>query len=259
MPTKKPPRPETRITIAIDGDGVTPADVGLRQLAALLEATAAALDAVAEERKIDPPRLSLAKVKHGSAAYELASVDARSARVVQGFVTTVRRRGKGASPRTRSALHRLHSVAAKTGALRLDLVRTRADVEPQSIYVASPVENDDTTIEEGTVIFGRVVGIKLDAFDRASVTMRYDDGGQGQFDADANLVDVAAHMIGRHVAARVTFLRGEERDFEGAIEHLEERPPLGSFMEAIEHARQQLDEEGVQVDAAAWLGEEREG
>src|SRR5687767_3200452 len=116
MPPRKPPKTTktTKFTIAIAGEGITPKDVPLRQLAELLEATAATFEAIAAEKKIEPPKLSLSQVKMGSAAYDVVSEDRYAGRAVSSFVTTVRRRGKGASPRTRNSLSRLHRIASKT-------------------------------------------------------------------------------------------------------------------------------------------------
>lgn len=255
---KKTPKPtEAKLTIAIVGEGVTPKSVTVRQLAAILEATAATFDAVAAEKNVDAPHLSLTRVKDGSAAYELASQDRQASRAMGSFVTTIRQRGKNSSPRTRASLTRLHSVATKAGAaLRIDPIATTSNAK--SIFLAAPLAEDDTNIEEGTIIHGRLVGIRLDVRDRASVTIRYDDGGTGEFDAESDFLDRAARLIGRNVAARVTFLRGLNKDFEGSIEDIEERSPAGELMSAIEKARVDISEHGIVISAKEWFAEEHD-
>jgi hypothetical protein len=250
---RKPPKP-TKVTIAIDGEGVGLKDVSLRQLAELLEATAATFEAVAAEKHLEPPKMSLAKAKHGSAAYELVSEDRQAPRVVGAFMTAVRHRGKGSSPQTRNALGRLHRSATRTGVLRLDQPDQKAKAKP--IYLAAPVAEDETKIEEATVVFARVVGVNIDGNDKATVTLRYDDGGSGDFEADSDLITKAAALIARHVEARVTFLRGESRDWAGCIEGIKERRPQSSFMAAIEEARHALIENGIVVDSKVWLSED---
>jgi len=256
VPSKpRKPKLPTKLTIAIDGEGVTLKDIGLRQLAQLLEATASAFEAVAQEKHLEAPKLSLAKAKQGSAAYELVSDDPQADRVVKSFVTTVRKRGKGSSPRTRTSLLRLHSTATKTGAgLRIDSGEP-GDKKQKPLYLAIPIEEDTSHVEEGTVVYARVVGLKLDAHDRGTVMLRYDDGGSGDFESSPDLLTEAARLIGKHVAARVTFQRGEV-DFEGEIERLEERAAPSQFLEAVSAARKTLEEQGIVFDATAWLAEE---
>ena len=73
-----------------------------------------------------------------------------------------------------------------------------------------------------------------------------------------DLIDDAARLLGRHVAARVTFMRGPDKDFEGAIEDLTERAPPGAFMSAVDEARRARADRGVHVNAREWLAKGRE-
>src|SRR5690606_27072372 len=54
--------PKPLLEVAIEGDGLSPSDVPVRQLVELLEATVSAIDAVAAERGLDPPELRLVSV-----------------------------------------------------------------------------------------------------------------------------------------------------------------------------------------------------
>ena len=252
MPRRAPPKP-LKLTIALTGEGITPRDVSLRQLAELLQATAATFDSLAADRKVNPPTVSLAGVKEGSAAYELYSSDRQADRVAASFLAAVRRRGKGTSPRTRRSLQRMHNVSAKTGSLRIDPPKPAPKAKP--LYLAPPVQDADTQLEEATVVYGRVVGLRIDARDQAAVTLRYDDGGQGEFETSIEILQRAAGLLGRSVAGRVTFLRGEEQDWEGSLEEIEEHAEPGAFMEAIRRACQELQEKGIVIDASTWVVE----
>lgn len=261
MPSKRRPKKpqETRFTIAVEGDGIGLKDVGLRQLSDLLGATAAFVEAVATEKGLEPPKLSLARAKQGSAAYELISEAETASRVVSAAVSAVRKRGQGSSPRTRTSMVKLYNTASKSGSLRFDPPSVRAGVEAKPVRMAPPLDDDATQIEEGTVVFGRVVGLRIDGA-KGTVSIRYDDGGTGNFDADLELVAKAARTIIRNadVRARVTFLRGEYRDFDGAIEDITEHAAKSDFLEAIAEVRKNLDEAGVEIDADAWFAQERE-
>jgi hypothetical protein len=250
MPRRAPPKP-LKLTIALTGEGITPKDVSLRQLAELLDATAGTFDSLAAERRVNPPTVSLAKVKEGSAAYELYSSDRQADRVAASFVTAVRRRGKGSSPRTRKSLERMHRVSTQTGALRIDPIHPSPKAKP--LYLAAPLKEEATQLEEATVVYGRVVGLRIDVRDKAVVTLRYDDGGQGDFEASPEMLQTAAGLLGRSVAAKVTFLRGDEQDWEGEIEEIEERAGAGHFMETIKRARRELQEKGIVIDASTWV------
>lgn len=243
------------MTIALGDKGFGPKDVSLRQLAELLEATAATYESVAAENHVAPPTLSLSRVKSGSAAYVFVSEDRQADRVTRSLVTTVKRRGRGASPQTRNSLMRLHRLSSKSGPLRIQPPSTSA-VAAKPVYLSSLVPDDEVHLEEGTVVYGRIVGLKIDMVERGGITLRYDDGGQGDFAATTELVARAAPMIGHHVSARVTFIRGEERDWPGEIEEIEERPAPGDFMEAVRAARLELAERGIAVDSTAWSADE---
>lgn len=94
MTSKRKPSP-TKLAIAVEGEGLAPKDIPLRYLTELLEAAAATFEALAAEKQIDPPRMSLAKVTSGSARYEFVSEDRQAARVAGAFWTAVKHRGKG--------------------------------------------------------------------------------------------------------------------------------------------------------------------
>lgn len=260
-------RKPTTLTIAIEGEGVGLGDIPLRQLAELLETTASTFEAIAAEKNLDPPRLSLVKASKGSAAYALASEDEQAPRVVDGFVSMVRKRGKGSSPKTRRAYGRLHKVGTKTpgGGLRVDPPQKATNAKPKPIILSAPLTEDEPKIEQGTTVFARVVGVKIDAHERATVTLRYDDGGSGEFDADADGIRESAKLIGDPVEARVTFVRSEGQDWAGRIEHIQKRRQQYSLSEALKKARASLAADGVVIDSREWLadihgeGEEAEG
>lgn len=129
---RKPSKP-ARLTIAIGGEGVSLRDVSLRQLAELLEATAATFEAVALEKQLPVPNVALTKVKAGSAAYELVSEDQGAERVYKSVLQVVRDRGKDSSPRTRRGMSRMLQAAGKTGPLRFEPEATtlRATKSPE--------------------------------------------------------------------------------------------------------------------------------
>ena len=149
----KPPSPtRLAIAIAIEGEGLGPKDLPLRHLVELLEATAATFDALAAEKQVDAPTLSLAKIASGSVRLELVSEDQHAPRLVRDFWTAVKTGGKGASPRIRRQLVRLHCAAARTGAaLRIDPTDGKRGAKP--IYLAAPVEEEPSKIEQATVVF----------------------------------------------------------------------------------------------------------
>ncbi|HET7504289.1 MAG TPA: hypothetical protein VFK02_24880 [Kofleriaceae bacterium] len=254
MTSKRKPSP-MRLTLAVEGEGLGPNDIPLRHLAELLEAAAATFEALAAEKQIDPPRLSLSKITSGSARYELVSEDRQAARIADAFWTAVKHRGKGASQRTRHQLGRLYRAATRTGgALRIEPIDSKRAAK--AIYLAIPIEEDRARIEEATVVFARVVGINIDSRENASVTLRYDDGGSGEFDADLDVLAKAAELIGQLVEANVTFAKGEETRLALGIERIRRRKPQSSFMATIEEVRQSMTAKGSVYDSTKILAED---
>ncbi len=247
----------TKLALAVEGEGLGPKDIPLRHLTELLEAAAATFEALAAEKQIDPPRLSLARITSGSARYEFVSADRQAARVVGAFWTAVKHRGKGTSQRTRHQLGRLYRAAMRTGgALRVEHIDSKRAAKP--IYLAAPIEEDRARIEEATVVFARVVGINIDSHEDASVTLRYDDGGSGEFGADLDVLRKAAELIGQPVEANVTFAKGEETRLALSIERIRRRKAQSSFMAAIEEARQSLTAKGIVYDSTQILAEDED-
>jgi hypothetical protein len=257
VPAKpKPPKP-TRLTLAVEGEGLGPNDIPLRNLIELLEATAATFEALATEKQLAPPKMSLARITHGSARYEFVSDDRQAPRLTDAFWSAVKHRGKGLSQKTRRQLGRLHRAAARTGAaLRIDPVDGKRTAKP--IYLAAPIEEDRARIEEATLVYARIVGVNIDAHERASVTLRYDDGGSGEFGADLETLTQAAALIGHPVEASVTFAKGEEARLPLNIEAIRQRKPQSSFMAAIEEARRSMTARGIVYDSTKLIAEDQE-
>jgi len=241
------------LTIAVDGAGVSPKDISLRQLIELLEAAAYTFEVIADEKRLDPPKLSLAAVRGGSAEYNVYSEDRQAARVFDTFVTAVRRRGKGASPETRHGLERLHDAGARAGAA----IRIGAKTN-RPLLLAAPIPEDKTKIQETTVVLARVVGVSIDAREQATVRLRYDDGGSHVFVADPDILGKAATLIGLPVEAHVTFARGESTDAALSIESIKKRREPGSFVALLEETRARMIEKGIVYDAAALIAEDRD-
>ncbi|HWO24934.1 MAG TPA: hypothetical protein VNO30_39605 [Kofleriaceae bacterium] len=257
--TRKPKSPSpTRLTIAIEGEGLAPKDIRVRDLIELLEATASTFDALAAEKQLDKPSLSLAKITNGSARLELVSEDRAAPRLVDAFWSVVKSRGKGATPRTRRALGRLHRAAARTGgaALRIDPVNDKRGAKP--LYLTAPVEEEQAKIEEATLVFARVVGVNIDVQEQGSITLRYDDGGSGEFGADLEILMRAAALIGHPVEANVTFAKGEEVRHPLNIEGIKKRKPQSSLVAAFEEARREMTAKGIVYDSTALIAADQE-
>ncbi|HSJ99715.1 MAG TPA: hypothetical protein VK932_00685 [Kofleriaceae bacterium] len=250
--TPKPPKPAT-LTIAIDGAGVTPKDVSLRNLIEVLEAAAYTFEAIADEKRLGRPKLSLARIKEGSAELHIYSEDRQTPRVFDRFVAVARRRGKGASPNTRRGLERIHNAGARAGATIRIGGKTR-----RPLLLAAPVPEDETKIQEATVVFARVVGVNIDARERATVKLRYDDGGSHEFVADSDTLGKAATLIGLPVEARVTLARGESTDSGLSIESIKQRRPQSSFMALLEETRERMIARGIVYDSTAIIAEDRD-
>ena len=77
--------------------------------------------------------------------------------------------------------------------LRVGPFDDKPGAEP--LYMAAPIPEDETKLEQATVIFARVVGVNIDANEKATVTLRYDDGGSGEFVAGSDILTKSAALI----------------------------------------------------------------
>jgi len=257
--TSKPKQPSpTRLAIAVEGEGLAPKDIHVRDLIELLEATVATFDALAAEKQLDRPNLSLASITNGSVRLDFVSEDRAAPRLAEAFRTAVKNRGKGSSARTRRQLGRLHRAGARTGgaALRIDPVNGKRGAKP--LYLTAPVEEERAKIEEATLVFARVVGVNIDAHEKGSVTLRYDDGGSGEFGADLEILTRTAALIGHPVEANVTFAKGEEARRPLDIEGIRKRKPQSSLAATLEEARRMMVARGIVYDSTALIAEDKD-
>lgn len=241
--------------IALEGDGVSPADVPVRQLAAVLEAVANLFEKVAAERevKVLPPRL--VEVASGSAAYTLRSPDVESEGVLQSVEQHARERGRNATHAVRSALDRLYRSGRDFGAIRLVRFEGKARLEP--VHLAPPVELEPATFEEVRELLGVVVGVDAGARRGATVKLRIDDGGTASFDADIPTAQKAARLFTQPARALVVYEISGERETEGEIEQLDpwDRDDDGHPLAVFDQAAAALRDHGIHVRASDWLRE----
>ncbi|MFI5288816.1 MAG: hypothetical protein ACHQ17_04165 [Polyangia bacterium] len=241
------------LEVAIAGDGVTPESVPVRETIAVIESTIALLEAVAREHNSPMPELSLFEIRNHSAGYALISPKMKGRQTLRRTVDICRRRGEGAGPEVRQRLRRLHA-AAKTGHVRF---RSKLDHKEVVVDLAAPIDDDPASyVEVGDVVYGRVTGIQA-LRDAYRVTIRYNDGGTGAFDASAELALQAAPLFDKNVQAHVTFLRGG-LDQEGTIEQIapfEER----EFLDTVRSVRRLLEEKGLTLGGSELLDELRKG
>src|SRR5438128_1115426 len=105
--------------VAIAGEGLSPADINVRQLADLLQATASAVDAVAEAHGLEAPDLRLTDVHEGSAAYELTTPSPEGPKIIRAFYRAAKTRARKEPSKVKHALARLHH-ASKLGSIRIE-------------------------------------------------------------------------------------------------------------------------------------------
>jgi len=240
-----------RLEVAIEGDGLSPRDVNVRHLAELLQATAAAVEAVAQEEGVDPPELRLVEMRTGLAAYDLLSKHPDASRVFRGLYQAAKTRGKKNGAPVRHALSRMHH-ASRIGSIRIVPQDAKGIPRAKPIHLAPPLEGVTATFEAATEIHGRVVGVLIGRGERTNVRIRLDGGGTDDFEADAGVADSAARLFGRNVAATVTYEIGEDSKIAGRIENVTEWDNA-DLLDVLRDAREELADSGIEVDAGAWL------
>lgn len=251
MARKKKDGNEPSLTIAIVGDGVSPATIPARQLAALLEASSSMFEAIAKQDGFHTPTLMLTKVSKGSAAYSLTIQGVQAPQLARAFLRTAKSRGKDSSDEVRRNLTKMHALGAKNGSgLRVDPPKGK------SVHIAPPISETTITLEEVTIVAARVVGVMLSARENMVVTLQYADGGRGEFIADQEMLDLAAGLMRKDVYATVTFNRsGNTEKSEGELEKLELRAGEVSIIKIMQTVRDEMDRDGIVFSSEQWLRE----
>jgi hypothetical protein len=257
-PTKERPSQKpalgVELEVAFGGEGVRPKDIPLRALLELLEATIGVMEAVAREAGLPSPKVSLAEVRDGSAAYAIVPSDEPARACALGSYEAAKLRGKDSGLPVRKALARLNR-AGTIGTFSLP-VRLRpkglwlAGPTRKEILVAPPVEAVPTTIPVQTVLEGTIVGV-LSKRDGVSIRLRTDSGTE-EFDAHDSLGGAAGRLFGTRVRASVVHSVSEGGSVAETLESLE-RWDEGDFMDAMSRIRGELDKRGI--DSADWIEE----
>ncbi len=243
--------------IAIEGEGLSPEEVPIRQLVELLESAANAVQVLAEERgiKLQSPRL--VAVRAGSAAYDLRIPDESAAPLVGELERQIQTRGKQGTQEMRRALDRMHK-AGRMGSVRFTSLKN-GKPKPKPLYVSPPFEVAVAPYEAQSEIIGRVVGVAQTA-SRLTVNIRLDDGHTESFAADQDVGRHAARLFLSPVRAEVVYNveRGEEEP--STVISLESTGELvdDGALAAFDLARDELVGEGINIRASDWLHELQE-
>ena len=240
------------VEVAIDGEGVSPKDVPVRQLIELLEATASAVEAVAREHGTEPPALRLIGVREGSAAYELYSDAPNAEAVVRDFYQAAKERGANSGPSVCKALSRLHS-AGKGDQIRITTRTPDGKKRARPVYVSTPVESQAAQSEMAAEYYGRIVGLSV-RNEQTFVRLRLDDGGTEEFRAKDEVEARAGLFFNKLVRVYVVHtLHGTEVN-DGIIEMMSEWADE-NLLDVMRSIRNDLTKKGVAVDVEAWLQE----
>lgn len=233
-PRDKPPELE----IAVDGEGISPADVSIKHLSELLSAIASLIESTPGGAAVSA-QVSLREIRVGSAALAMASEAPSWGGVATGVYGVIRTRGAHASPNQRRALGRLYR-AGRIGSIRVG-VRHLVDAPDEDfapIHMAAPLETEPTRTNYGTVLYGRVVGVNLYQ-GRSAVKIEHLDGSREEFDVDMGLAERATRLFNRTVRAEV------ERAWDGdkgdgiAVRTLTPWSEI-DFIEALDDARKEI-------------------
>lgn len=249
---RKPPPDTAQLEVAVVGSGITPEDVNIKQLAELLSATAATLDALAADRGVAAVQPSLKTIRRGSAVAVLWSEEAIWPEMMRSFYDAVETRGAKASEKVRSALFRLHR-SVKMGAVSVGAADVRGAQKLPRIVMAAPVDTKTTKTAFTSTLYGRVVGVNHYA-DRIAVKIEHVDGGREEFDADKTVTDQAARLFNKMVRADV------QMDWDGHARHsvsLRELKPWSEsdFVDTLVDARRELHKLGIKIDFDAAMKE----
>ena len=239
------------LEVAIEGEGLSPHDIPIRQLVELLEGAASALEALAIERGIDVPKPRLVEVRNGSAAYELEVPSPQAEWLIGELYEAAKTRGRNARPELRHALNRLHGAGRGVGSVRLSGATARRKLAP--IRLAPLVAVEPYSIIEGTVVEARVSGVIAGQMMKVHLRMR--EGGTVAFVSEPSIAEHAARLFNRPVRAHVTFTSDVDGRRALGIDELEPWPE-GDAMEVIDTVRSAFAHD--RVNPLEWIVEENE-
>lgn len=112
-------------------------------------------------------------------------------------------------------------------------------------------EADVADIEFHTEVAARVIGLLVKQTG-LSVTLRYADGGRGEFHAEEDLLDRLAKAINRDVYAAVTYSITARGQLDGDLLRFSLRTTDDLF-DAIDAASDELTSAGAEVDFESWM------
>jgi hypothetical protein len=250
---KEAPQNE-ELEVAVAGEGVTPADLSIRDVAELLDALGAAVEAAAKALMLPVPLVSLAEVRPGSAAYALkAPATPQANAAIRLVYDAARTRGRGQPADLRRALERMHAVGKVGAGVRLTIVGAKPGAP---IMLAPLLDIAESVLEETEEVHAHVVGVSVGKAGM-NVRLRIEGKRTETFSADEDVAKQAARLFNRRVRARVVFRRSVAVEEAGEIEELELWEDL-DFLDAVRAIRQDLSAEGIVLDARDWLGREGE-
>jgi len=240
------------LEIAIEGGDIAPADVTIKHLAELLEATHATLEAVAKEQGIQACPSTLVAIKEGSAAYELVSNAPAWSEVLIAYHEAIKIRGRGHSAAVRRGLVRMHE-AGRIGNVR-SVVRAVGDRKKREVRLALPIDVVPTVHEMHTDLFGRVVGLFETEAGRTNVRLACVGKGRVDLTCDHDMASRVASVFGKNVRARVA--GNTAGDSVDAYRLLEITPWADvDLLGALLDAHDELRAEGAFFDPDAWIAE----
>jgi hypothetical protein len=252
--TPKPPERWPGFEIAIEGEGLSPAELPIRTLVELLEAACKVVDSVAIEMGIRLPSPSLVAVRHGSAAYDVRIHDEGARPVVTEVEKHIKTRAQDASPAVRQGVKRLHDAGGRVGSVRFSPY-SRSGTRRKPLYVAAPIEIVPAPLDTTDEVQGRVVGVLAGA--RHSIRLRLDDGRVHEYRVETeDLARKSARLFLKSVRAQIELQVTDGVDTQGMVTSLEEcEVPDDDFLSEIEAIRNDVFSEASPIRGSDWLRE----
>lgn len=235
------------------GAGIVPEDVNIRELAEMLSATSAALDALAQEsgRAVVIP--SLKTIKRGSAVTVLWSEEPTWAELARSFYDAVETRCVGFTQRVRDAFARLHR-SVKVGSIAVAATGIPHAPSRPRIVMAAPVDEKRRSALYSTTYYGCVVGVNQLSNGRFTVKIAHMDGGREDFETSPKTAAAAARLFDHTVRAEVEMgWDGNKRS--GLVLRTLSAWSEPDFVASLLDARRELAARGVTFDLDAVLKE----
>lgn len=144
-------------------------------------------------------------------------------------------------------------LSSRIGSVRIGASHTTDGVHRKGIHLAVPLQDGADRVAFGTTVHGRIVGVQ-EGERGFAVKLALAEGGRQEFDANETMAIAAAKRFGAKVKAEATGWWDGQATSGYTLVSIESWDDT-DLLQALFDVREELEREGVEVDADGWIAE----